>query len=232
MSKPQSTPPKAALLLMSMILPKQIESNLIGDLIEEYQLLIADGRKDADAWFWRQAMETNLIYISSLLRRPSVLRKLNILVPFILFTFASLLITWLSHMDSLEGYTEGMWQSLLEGKIHLALFEPAFWQEINQTLLKMGDLSMYLHLPSMLFTSVSMLLLYKLDKKLNFSVLKMAVWGYGLMLVPYSWALIHINTQQLMPTQIGPLLAFGLITIFYMILPISYMVNKKLIRFY
>ena len=231
MSNRHPTPPKAALLLMSIILPKQIKNSLIGDLIEEYELLIADGSKDANAWFWKQAMETNLIYVSSLLRRPSFLRKLNILIPFILFTFASLLITWLSHMGSLNGYSEGMWQRLLEGKIHLALFEPTFWQEINQLLLKVGSLSMYLHLPSMLFAATSLLVLYKLDKKLNFSALKMAVWGYGFMLLPYTWALIHINTHPLMPKQIGPLLAFGLITVFYMLLPVSYVVNKKLVQF-
>ena len=56
----------------------------------------------------------------------------------------------------------------------------------------------------------------------------MTLWGYGEMLEPYAWALIHINSQQLAPKQIGPVIAFGLITFFYMILPVSYMVNKKL----
>lgn len=230
MSKRHPTPPKAALLLMSVTLPKQIKHNLIGDLIEEYELLIEGGSKDANAWFWKQAIETNLIYISSLLRRPSFLRKLNLLMPFVLFILATLLITWLSQMDSLDGYSEGMWQRLLEGKVHLALFEPAFWQEINQILSKVGNISMYFDIPSMLFAAVNLFVLCKLDKKLNFSALKMAIWGYGLMLVPYTWALIHINTQPLMPKQIGPLLAFGLITLFYMLLPVSYMVNKKLTR--
>ncbi len=221
-------PPRLAMMLLSLILPRRIHNNIIGDLLEEYEQISESDHKAAKSWFWRQALETNLIYLSGLLRRPTVLYKLNILIPFGLFLLATLLISWLSNMNSLAGYSEGMWQRLLEGKVHLALFESAFWQDLKQFFPSTLDFSMYIDLPSVLFATVNLIVLYKMDKKLDFSALRMAAWGYGLMLVPYAWAFIHINTQQLVPKQIGPVIAFGLITFFYMILPVSYMVNKKL----
>lgn len=221
-------PPRLAMMLLSLILPKRIHNNLIGDLLEEYEQMSEGDHKAAKSWFWRQVLETNFIYLSSLLSRPTVLYKLNILIPLGLFFLATLLISWLSSMNSLEGYSEGMWQRILEGKVHLALFESAFWQDLQQFFPSLSDFNMYIDLPSVLFTTVNLIVLYKMDKKLDFSALRMAVWGYGLMLVPYVWALIHINTQHLEPKQIGPVIAFGLITFFYMILPVSYMVNKKL----
>ena len=228
MNKSHPTPPKLAMMLMSITLPKRIHQNLVGDLLEEFEQMREQDNKAANAWFWRQTMETSFIYLSSLLRRPTVLQKLNLFVPFILFLLATLLISWLSHMNSLEGYSEGMWQRLMEGKIHLALFEPAFWQDLEHFSPYLFDFNMYLDLPSVVFATINLLVLYKIDVKLDLSALKTAAWGYSLMLVPYAWALIHINTQSLMPKQIGPVIAFGLITFFYMILPVSFMVNKKL----
>ena len=228
MNKSHPNPPKIAMILMSVILPKRIHQNLVGDLLEEFEQMSEQDSKAANSWFWRQTMETNLIYLSGLLQRPTVLHKLNIIVPVVLFFLASLLISWLSNIDSLEGYSEGMWHRLMEGKVHLALFEPAFWRELQTVGAELIDLGMYFHTPSMVFATLNLTLLYTMDKKLTFSTLKMTLWGYGLMLVPYAWALIHINSQQLTPKQIGPVIAFGLITFFYMILPVSYMVNKKL----
>ena len=223
-------PPKVALFLLTLILPKSIQNNLIGDLIEEFEALSEQDGKAANAWFWQQTVDTNLIYLASLIRRPSVLQKLNILLPLSLFTLTILLISWLSNMDSLEGYSDGMWPSLLEGKIHLALFEPAFWQDSTVFFTEVTNIQMFLDIPSIVFAFVVLITLRYLNKKLRISAVNMAVWGYTLVLLPYLWALIHINTQQLSPTQIGPLLAFGLLSFLYLVLPVSYMVNKKLKR--
>lgn len=230
MNKHQVKPPKVALFLLALILPKSIQNHLIGDLIEEFEVLSEQDCKAANAWFWQQTIDTNLIYLAGLIRRPSVLQKLNIFLPLSLFMLTTLLISWLSNMDSLEGYSEGMWPSLLEGKIHLALFEPAFWQDSTLFFTEVTNVQMFLDIPSIVFAFVALFILRYLNKKLSVSAIYMAVWGYGLVLLPYLWVLIHINTQQLSPTQIGPLLAFGLLSFLYLVLPVSYMVNTKLKR--
>ena len=39
---------------------------------------------------------------------------------------------------------------------------------------------------------------------------------------------IHISNNNFEETQIGPIIAIGLITFLYMILPVSYLVHRKL----
>ena len=56
----------------------------------------------------------------------------------------------------------------------------------------------------------------------------MAAWGYGLATVPYVVGLIVIAMNSFVPTQIGPIIAIMLLSALYMLLPVTYMVVKRL----
>jgi len=228
MNDPLSSPPSFAVLLMTWILPKCVLDTILGDLFEEFSQRANEDERAANRWFWHQALHTSVIYFNKVFNSPKFVRKINLILPILLFVVAFLLIAWLSYADNLKGYSEGFWQILLSGNAHMALFEKAFWLNLADHLLAIDGGKFLVDIPSFIITTVCLLLLVFLDKRQNFSPLKMACWGYSLVLLPYVWSLIHISSNHYQATQIGPITAIGLISFFYMILPISYLVHRKL----
>ncbi|MFT5163390.1 MAG: hypothetical protein ACI9FJ_001985 [Alteromonadaceae bacterium] len=58
-------PPKVAQILLHWVLPANIRDQVIGDLFEEFNLLIDDNQNvaQADYWFWQQSARTALLYL-------------------------------------------------------------------------------------------------------------------------------------------------------------------------
>lgn len=221
-------PPSFAVLLLAWILPKYILDAILGDLIEEFNEKAIVSNKAANKWFWQQAIHTCIIYFKKKFNSPDFIRKLNVALPCMLFLMAFLLINWLSSVDSLAEYAPGFWQTLLTGQAHMALFEGAFWSNLGSYIAQIDDISFLVDIPSLIITFFSLSLLVYLDKKLSLSPLKMACWGYTLVILPYIWSIVHINSNHFIATQIGPIIAIGLITFLYMVLPVSYLVHRKL----
>jgi arginine exporter protein ArgO len=228
MNQSVMSPPGFAILIMTWILPTKVLETILGDLIEEFNERALQGEKAAKQWFWQQAIHTSVIYFNQVFNSPSFIRKLNIVIPAILFVIAFTLIAWLSFADDIDGYSDGFWQSILTGQTYMALFEQEFWTSLRDYFLMIDQPGFLIDMPSMVIAILSIFLLVMLDKKLSFTPLKMAIWGYSLVLLPYLWSIIHINSNHFEVTEIGPITAIGLITFLYMILPISYLVNRKL----
>jgi hypothetical protein len=47
------------------------------------------------------------------------------------------------------------------------------------------------------------------------------------MFLPYLAGLVFIQITEPVPTQVGPMLAFMLLNVFYLLLPVSFIVNNK-----
>jgi hypothetical protein len=228
MNRAVMSPPSFALLLLNWILPAKVLDVILGDLMEEFDERARDNNKAAKRWFWQQATQTSVIYFKKLFNSPSFIRQLNIVLPLLLFMTAFILIAWLSYADNLAEYAPGFWQTLLTGQAHMALFDGAFWLSITQYITQIDAVWFLLDGPSLMITFLSISLLIYLDKKSSFTALKMACWGYALVILPYIWAIVHINSNHFIATQIGPIIAIGLLTFLYMVLPVSYLVHRKL----
>lgn len=228
MKNAPNKPPKLALVLLYLLLPKRILDNLIGDLLEEFALLQQRTPEQAHSWFWQQSLATCVSYFRHLLTQPNTLQKLNIILPVVTFFLLLVLISWLSNISSLEHYSAGMWDRVLQGRVHTALIEPAFWQDFWFCLTRLFDLSMYIDLPALVMAAVILTTLLKLSHQLKLCACKMALWGYSLTLAPYLWALVYINSHSLLATEVGPVIAFGLLSFLYLLLPVSFIVHKKL----
>ncbi|WP_085300327.1 hypothetical protein [Cognaticolwellia mytili] len=221
-------PPSFAIMLLTWILPAAMLEVILGDLMEEFDERAREDIKAANTWFWHQATCTSMIYFKKKFSSPNFVRKINIVLPLVLFSIAFILILWLSYVDNLAEYAPGFWQKLLTGQAHMALFDGAFWSSVSGYMSRVDSVWFLLDGPSLIITSLSISLLIYLDRKSSFTALKMACWGYALVILPYIWSIIHINSNHLFAKQVGPIIAIGLLTFLYMVLPVSYLVHRKL----
>ena len=222
------SPPSFALMLLAWILSPYLVDAILGDLIEEFNHRSKADSQAAKRWFWQQTIHTTLIYLKKSFNSPSFIRKLNIVLPLALFILAFALIAWLSYADNLSDYAPGFWQTLLTGQAHMAFFDGAFWANLGDYIAQVDSVWFLLDSASLILALFTILLLIHLDKRSSFTPLKMACWGYSLVVLPYLWSLIHINSNHFIATEIGPIIAIGLITFLYTILPVSYLVHRKL----
>jgi hypothetical protein len=220
-------PPKLAMFLINLILPTHLIDTLLGDLLEEFQCKAEEDHKFANQWFWQQSLQTSALYFSKVFSSPSFAKKLNIFIPLCMLVGIILLVVWLSDMDELVGFSDGFWDSLLQGKLHMALFESAFWEQSINVLFNM-NIWMFIDLRALLLATFNIGLLSYLNKTQTMSALRLAVWGYSLMLAPYVLSVSYLSNHALAPKETGPIIAMGILSLMYMLIPVSYMVNKKL----
>ncbi len=225
----ETQPPRLANKIMSLLLPARFLDNVLGDLEEEYYELAERDVKSANKWYWQQSMATSMIYLQKRLGSVEVLGRLNFYLPLAIFVIVVGLISLLSSLDNPEFISSTFWDELMQGQLHTALFSDNFWHNF-WSFIKTSSLPMFIHLESLLITAVNLLILIYLSKKQQASALKLALWGYTLSFVPYAWSIIHIANNDLVAKQIGPIIATGVLSLLYMLLPVSYLVHRKLKR--
>ena len=220
-------PPTVASLLLRSILPKRFAENIMGDLDEEFTKRMQENSSLAKRWYWQQCIETMLVYGSKKFSTVSFLGRLNFYLPIFMFAVVVALISLLSNLDDPEVISPDFWGQLLQGKIHVAVLTESFWQNFQYFMTEI-NLGMLIDIPAIIITSFNIALLYYLDKKQQVSTLRLAIWGYALTFIPYIWTLMHLSSHNLPPKLVGPIIAMGILTILYMLIPVSYMVHKRL----
>lgn len=220
-------PPPLANRIMTILLPERFLNNVLGDLEEEFYLIAEKDVQQAKNWYWRQSMETSLIYFKKKFGTVEFLGRVNFYLPLTLFVIILALISVLSNLSDPEFISPTFWDELLRGEIHTALFSANFWANF-WSILRSSSVNMVVDVPSFIIATVNIAILLYMDKKQNASALKLTVWGYTLAFIPYIWSLIHIGSHDFQPKQIGPIIAVGVISALYMLLPVSYLVHRKL----
>lgn len=222
-------PPLLANQLMSLLIPKRLLDNIVGDLEEEFYLLAKQDIKKANKWYWQQSIETSMVYLQKKISSIEVLGRLNFYLPFAMFLIVVGLTIVLSVLEDPTFISPTFWDEMLQGKIHTALFSGNFWLNF-WNILRMAEWGMFIHLKSLLIATLNILVLIYLDKKQNASAVKLAIWGYTLAFVPYAWSIIHIANHSFEAKQIGPIIATGVLSLLYMLLPVSYIIHRRLKR--
>ena len=123
------------------------------------------------------------------------------------------LVAWLSNMDET---TPQLWQMVLAGEMHKPLFVGDYWQALPEALSRVDDIWMFINYPSLAWTFAAMGLVVLVARKTE-SLRAASALGVSLMLVPYCFAIWYLDMAQLPPKKIGPILAFTLFNVFYML---------------
>lgn len=228
MTNNYQTPPRLALFILSIILPKHLYDNVVGDLIEEYAKLSELDKKQAELWFWQQTIQSTRIYALNALTSKSMYKLVNTLFTSAILLTCLFLVSWLSKVDTFDSFSLGLWDRILSGQAHSLLAEPTFWQTIPSLVPTLADCLMFIDLPAIMISATLLGALYWLNSKFSLSAAQVALIGYGAMFSPYLYSLTYLSSNTLAPHFVGPFLACGLLSIFYMLLPVSHLVNQKL----
>ena len=229
-----SSPPWLANRLIKLTVPSDHADGLLGDLYEEYEERFVHSPFDARRWFWQQSLSSAYGYVKAACRHPIILQTVLFLFATTAFISLCLLVLWLSKMDHLNDFSAGFWHKLLDGKIHLALLEPAFWRGVPEYV-SLNDghglfntLAMFINVPALFIAIVSIGVMYLVCRNHRQSVLSVILVGFGLMLAPYIIGFAMLSSHNYEATKVGPILAVMLLSFLYMLVPISWLINKRL----
>jgi len=230
LNKHSVSPPAIAVKLLHWCLPKQSCEYMLGDLEEEFYLRSKRNINGAKYWFWQQAITTSGVYLKQNIASMVLLKAATVILSLLLFIVVFQLIVWLHNADSLDGFSPFFFDTLISGKIHMAIFESAFWQQLPQTWSKIGGWSFLFDKLSLVFSFFSCCLFVYLERcKIN-SAHQLALLGCIVVFIPYIIGIGYINFYAFQAKMVGPVLSFTLLNAFYLILPVAYMLLRKIQR--
>ncbi|MFT4938751.1 MAG: hypothetical protein ACI88A_001780 [Paraglaciecola sp.] len=209
--------------LLKLVLTKRTAENLIGDLEEAFNDRAETDLRVAKRWYVKQFVVTFISSIADRVKSDSSLNLSMLGMAVIILPVIFCMVAWLSNMDET---TPTVWQLLLDGQLHQIVFFAEFWSVQPQALLAV-EVPMFISYNSILWAALSLILIGKIAIRRNSSVRLVAGMGMATMLLPYLAGLAFIQIAEPIPTQVGPILAFMLLNVFYLLLPISFLVNKK-----
>lgn len=209
--------------LLGMFLPSYSKDALIGDLREEYFQRLTVNRFSANMWIIRQLLVTLATATKSAVVGESFLKGMAIVACLAVAPTLFFMVAWLSNMDQTS---PKVWQLLLGANMHAIATYGNFWQQVPEAVSKIDDLHMFIHYWSVAWSGVALLVIGSVRYFKNVSAHQIALMGLIAMATPYMLGWMYINTMVLAPTQIGPIIAFMLFNILYMIVPITRWVVK------
>ncbi|MFT5674187.1 MAG: hypothetical protein ACI808_000094 [Paraglaciecola sp.] len=209
--------------LLKLVLSKRTAENLIGDLEEAFNDRAKTDLKVAKRWYAKQLVLTFISSISDRVKSDSSLNLGMLGMALIILPVIFCMVAWLSNMDETS---PAVWQLLLDGQLHQIVFFAEFWSVQPQALPSV-DVPMFIGYNSILWAALCLVLIVKIESRPASSVHLVAGLGMTAMLLPYLAGLAFIQIAEPIPTQVGPILAFMLLNVFYLLLPISFLVNKK-----
>lgn len=221
------TPPTIATKLLIWCLPKDTVEFILGDLEEEFYLRAKHNVIAAKYWFWQQSISSSSIYLKQKTPSSEFLTKFTMLFSFFIFIVIFQLITWLHYSDSLTNFSPNFWDSLVSGHIHMALFESAFWQQSIGTWQQINGWSFLIDESAIVLTLFSTCLFILFNRRRKLLAHQILLFGCGAMFIPYIFGIGYVNVFDLPAPMVGPILSIMLLNVFYLLLPIAYLVLRK-----
>lgn len=217
--------PAFASWLLEKCLAPDTRDHLIGDLTEEYAQRAAQDPSSATRWFWTQSFRALYHRGADIAGSVAALKVMVVLSTLFLVPVLFSMMAWLSNMDETAPV---LWQLLLEGKMHSMLFEASFWLEQPEALSRVDEVHFLIHPWAAVWVAACLGVVAYCQRTRQLSPHQVAAMGYTLMLLPYLFGLAVIAYYQPEPRKIGPILAFMLFNIFYMVVPLSFMLLKQI----
>lgn len=214
------TPPGLALKLLSWLIPDHFKDDIAGDLIEEFNK--SDRSSAANQlWFWQQTMGTCWRYTMTWQTLVSLGLAVMSLTMFLVMTTA---VTFLAYGEG-QVYSNDYW---VTGAVHLFFAEPVFWESLSNGLLLEATLGIFVNIPSLIWTGISLALLMLIERKQPLSLKKYITLVMALISIPYLWGMLYFMLNEVALKQAGPIIAFMWLPVLFLIVPLSYGVIRKI----
>jgi hypothetical protein len=227
-------PPYIAQQLISISLPNAIKDEILGDLEEEFNAHIAHYSDNRQAKFnyWKQAIITIFQFIA-IRGKNSILssntkQKISLTVGFSVFLISLLLISWLSHLNGFEYFTQNMETELAQGNPHKALVQTQFWQISLLNIKYANSLDYFFQFEAFIWAVFSIIVINLISKK-NLMSKNLMIFSSSVMIfIPYVAGSIFLEFAHYPIQQVGLILAKMIFSIFYLVLPMTYLTYRNL----
>jgi hypothetical protein len=227
-------PPYIAQKIISLCLANAIKDEILGDLEEEFHAHLAHSAdsRQAKYKYWKQAIITIFQFIAirgkNSLLSSNIKQRISITVGVIIFFISLLLISWLSHLVGFEGFSQGMELELSQGSPHKALVQAQFWQISFLNLKYANTLDYFFQFESFMWAIFTITVINLIDKK-HFIKNKLMIFSSNVMVfLPYITGSIFLEFTHYPIQQVGVMLAKMIFSIFYLIIPITYLTYRNL----
>jgi hypothetical protein len=228
-----SKPPIIAEQILSLCLPSAIKNEVLGDLSEEFNLDIkrSANRKYAVCRYWQQVLKTSTQYTiirgKHSLLDASLKQKLLLLTGGIIFVTCYLLITLLSNINSTEVLAIDIFSELKQGNTHTIFMQKGFYPLAATSVYKIKGISYLFQFEALLWTLLSVKI-FRLLKKSTITKTLFFIVSSTWLFIPYVLGTSYLKITSLPIQQVGPIVAFMLFSILYLVLPMAYMNFKNL----
>ena len=223
-----SKPPTVARLITSLLAPKYYRDEILGDLDEEYQHRLKSGLRIANSWYWKQTIQSGYIFAADRIFKIAPAFS-TLFINLILAIAAIFFVSCLSWMSDVEAFSNGYFESLANGSAHLTFFEPYFWQNLDILAgYTIANVDMLFESRAAIYSVTCAVWLYFFQKKDHVSVSKFIIYGYTLTFLPYLIGLVVMQYNDIPAIYTGPMLATMTITILYMSVALTWLINQKI----
>lgn len=207
----QSVPPLVIWLLTRLANPAY-RQELIGDIEEEY-IQRKQANQETRDWLTKQFIFAIWDGQKAMLKTTGFVRTLSIICCLLVLPTIALFVGWLSNMREVS---ENLWQLLLSADIHRILLHSEYWHTAwNESGIRHLDIGMFIHIPSIIWALVFAFSAHRLINKTIPTAWLFAGFSLVFFLVPYLFGYALINSFDLYPRLIGPILAFMMLAPFF-----------------
>ena len=198
--------------------------NILGDMLEEFDMRKQTSALTARLWIASQYTRTLCTGLWRQCTTPVGISRIVILATLLVLQLLVGLVAWLSNMDST---TPQLWEMVLAGEMHRILFVAEYWQDLPYALRQVNDIDIFINPKSALWACVAMAAINWVRSKTTTPLPLCGALALVLMTAPYIISLVYLQTAQPEPKQIGPIIAFSLFTIFYMLPLMAYWLYRE-----
>lgn len=226
-------PPKIASKFLSWALPENLVEPILGDLSEEYLQRVSNNQlMEAKIWYWRQALNSGVLFkfmsVKNSLFKADLSQIISLAYGLIIFSIMLLLISWLSNVNNFEGFTINIQQALEQGSVHHALTQSQFWDSAVLNLANMNGAHYFFQFEACLWAIFSLITMHLLRKYKVINDFLFVALSNFVVFIPYLIGSFYLEGNDLNLSQAGELLAQMLFSIFYLILPVTYVTYNHL----
>lgn len=206
--------------LLRLCLPRHIADALIGDLHEEYNTKKLDGNASA-AQIWLLSQTARSVW-PFLLSASNTLRAIMMLQGLLVFTILAIAIMYLSNMDDASRLSVEFWPQWMAGNPHQLFLEQDFWQFAFARELHESNIQMWLNPLSMAYAGLAWVLIMRVEKQIEPSLIAQLFLVAGLMALPYLWGVLIFILFQPEIRLTGPIVVSMWFPVLYLVLPLSW----------
>jgi heme A synthase len=222
-------PPYIAQQLISIILPNAIKDEILGDLEEDFHAHFAQysNNRQAQYNYCKQAaisvVQFLFIRAKDSIASSNIKQNISLIVGFSVFFISLLLISWLSHLDASLNFSQSMMDELVQGNPHKALLHPQFWQISLSSIKLVNSLDYYFQFEAFIWAVISIIVIHLIKQKNSINKTLMMLVSSLMIFLPYIAGSIFLEFGNYKHPQVGVVLAEMIFSVFYLILPITYL---------